>query len=276
LADRASAAYCNGYRSCCTTNGFAFNQAECDRLVRAGMSAKGVCQGVYDPVAAGECYQDIETAFAACKRTIPARAPGAACDRICTGTLPPGAACASNADCALSTEGEVWCQSSATSGGVCTLYRRGKAGDPCGDQTCTESSGPLLCTGTMTSRPTTRCFTNDGLFCPSTGGTCQPIVPIGGPCSDRNACSTAAYCDAATGKCVAKAVGGTCASWDQCPEGAYCGAGTCQAKKAAGAACTLLDECQDVCNTATGICERQPAADTLGVSAVICNGAINF
>jgi hypothetical protein len=278
LPDRIVSTYCNGYRGCCTSSGFAFNQTACDAFFRGGATtmANNVCPyGKYDPVAAGDCYQAFETAYAACQKR-PASGPGtAACSRMCTGTVPIGGSCGSDGDCAPSAEGTVEC--SVTSPNVCTLRRPAKAGDRC-DTTCATISNSVGCSAPNPDAGvaplSTPCLVNDGLFCSSTSSTCQPVAPIGGACSDSFGCVLEGYCNTLSGKCVAKsAVGGACIS-SECVDGTYCRSGTCQPKKAAGAACTSFIECAGTCNTTTKLCEG-PGATPLKVSADICNGAFS-
>jgi hypothetical protein len=256
VVDRIVSMYCDGYRGCCTSSGFAFNQTACDAFFRGGASANPLCpNGTYDPVAAGECLQAYETAYAACQKDPPASSPAvSACSRVCTGTVPIGAPCTKSQECAPSVDGRVECSYPPPQ--LCVLYRRGKAGDPCGT-TCTSGVGSIGCSAGVVSAPgpdagvvatsNTECFTNDGLFCPSTGSpTCQPLAPLGGACSGSNAC----------------------------PAGAYCAAGTCQPQKAAGAACTWFDQCAGTCNLTTKLCEGLATVSAaLKVSADICNGA---
>jgi hypothetical protein len=295
VTDSAVAAYCNGYRGCCTSSGFAFNQAGCEAAVRAHMGTSPVCaHGTYNSVAAGECFQGITSAYATCLRTLPANSTAFnACNRVCVGTQPPGAPCTSNSDCAPPASGHAECtsptSSSASSQRACVAFFVGTDGDAC-SQTCTLGANgrdrSCVTAGLSSSQDagaitsTTTCYTNDGLYCPLFGSkTCQPLVATAGECSDESACIAGTYCDLVTGTCVAKvAVGGACTSSSACVDTTYCGAsGTCDARQPDGAACTSFTECQGYCDT-TKLCA---GASTVGspaltVNAEICNGAISF
>jgi len=260
LANRFASAVCNGYRGCCASTGFAFNQTACDAAARASVGSNPCPNGTYDPAAAGECFQAIETAYTSCSRTLPAGSPAvAACDRICTGSLPLGAACSSADECAPSAGGTVTCASSSATSlqRVCSSMPRGKAGDPCG-LTCAGSGSGQVCASVVTDptqpavpRSSGICYQDDGLYCSAAATpTCQPVAPVGGPC------------EGFFGSCVA---------------GAYCAAGTCAVKKADGAACTAANECLGICDSVTKLCRAVAVTSTtLNVTADICNGAFNF
>jgi hypothetical protein len=296
--DRMVRANCTGYRGCCASNGFAFNQTMCEMIARLSVTMYDKCpHGTYDPVADAECAEAMEPLYAVCQTRRPDGGPFiAACHRVCTGALPLGARCDTDSECAPSTAGSVAClPPSTTSEAVCMIARRGMLGDPCG-WTCADSSAFPSCTlGGPPEPPSeslpdgggvdlgTRCFSNDGLYCPEVlSPTCQPVAAaFGEPCPERR-CPPEQMC-LPTGKCVPKvSVGGRCNGDPMCVDGAYCAPGAagpvCIAKQVAGTACPGVEQCLGYCDPTTKVCKGSSAADvpTLELDAHTCGGSFVF
>ena len=279
-------ALCDGFGSCCASKGFAFNATACNTNLGAQVAIGSLCPapGIYDPQAAADCFAELQAGYASCSPNFDLMS---ACQRMCTGTQPPGGVCTSSTDCAVPANGSVSCATDQTSdAGHCIDYiqTRGKAGDPC-NGTCTESADGTsqtcigsvsVSTGTSTSTSTSSsttvtqasCFTNDGFYC-AADSTCEPAVAVGGACSNSETCQTGAYCNLTTEKCEADiAVGVACPMGSQCVDSAYCNASSvCANKKSAGEPCTSSEECLGNCDATTNQCED---SNTLVASASSC------
>jgi len=265
------AAYCNGFGNCCASKGFAFNATVCNTSLNGRITADNICPatGVYDAQAAGDCLAELQSELSSCSTS---GNTASACNRICPGTLSPGATCQSDQDCAPSASGTVLCTPSATSGAtsVCVVFSHGKAGDPC-QATCTttatDSGLGVYCHALAIDFDmpvTASCYASDGLIC-STNAVCNQLPTVGSRCAAE--CAADAYCDFNTALCTAKiALGASCAtlnsycSMNGCPasicvDSAYCSvAQICEAKKAGGATCQSSDECNGFCDTNTQQC----------------------
>ena len=264
--DTGVSAFCGGYQACCASKGYAFSATLCDSNARPQYSADSLCPapGAYDPQAAADCFAQVRTAVSAC--TYDANSTSA-CDRICSGTLAPGAACTRDSDCAQPADGSATCMlvgPISTARDVCVFHPHGKLGDACCSTCITyKNVADVSCTGMAIPAGSddfagyAQCFTRDGLYCSSVDYTCQPLAAIGGDCNSSSDCQTGAFCDYwETSLCTAKlALGSICLYSDACVDGAYCIPGTvCSAKKAAGQSCTNSNECIGICNSASGLC----------------------
>jgi hypothetical protein len=221
-SNKLVAAYCSGFGSCCASKGFAFNATACDAnlsgLLTSNSFPPPTCN--YNAQAAANCLAGLQAELSSCSTSANTASD---CDRVCDGTLAPGAAC-NDGVCAKADNGTVLCTPSSTSGTtpVCVVFVHAKASDPC-QATCgmlTSPSGPpqLIC-HYLNSLPaasgTASCFGTDGLYC-STDGICQPLAALGANCSATSTCVDDAYCSRAQ-ICVAKKAGGTsCQSTDEC------------------------------------------------------------
>lgn len=227
---------CTAIELCCAEAGLTFNPSFCQLLVSSPGAGAGV---TYDAVAAGECLAELRDPGIECGVTpeMPA------CDRVYTGSLPLGAACTSDAECAPSTDGDVACDLSDE---ICSLTRRGAAGDVCSSSCQELQPDGWFCLGagesSLPDYEQVQCFREDGLSCSS--GVCSPLAALGESCSSDTNCVTGTYCDFALQTCAALAdLGESCASLG-CVEGAFCSpASSCEQAKAEGEPCTTDDEC---------------------------------
>jgi len=104
---------------------------------------------------------------------------------------------------------------------------------------------------------------------PSTCGTCQPRIAIGGVCQTSAGCVEGAVCESATSKCAARTVsdvGGPCdlSNTKDCKAGLYCdyAAKTCKARGDIGATCTSTTQCKLElrCDSTTKTCRAPVVA----------------
>jgi len=276
----AVSAFCSGYGACCASQGFSFNATRCDSNTRTQFGSADICPApaVYDPQAAGDCFAQLRDAYTSCS---PNAVALSACQRMCTGTLPVGAACTASTDCAPPATGVADCLPNPSGSSVCTIRTHGKVGDACGS-TCTESDrggvvGSVACTaaamnGTSSGNASSDCYTNDGLYCAS-DSTCKVLVSIGDSCANEYiSCAAGAHCNGVT--CVVDVgVGSPCPSGNECADGNYCDMSgstyLCAPKKPAGQSCTEYDECQGFCDYGRSVCVSG-SSSPLNVTADSC------
>jgi len=233
-------ALCASEGPCCVDHGMSADPAECLAFVQA------INVGItYDAVQGAECVKWLRAATNDYTVCLGSESPPAACDRAFVspvGTHLPGEPCASQADCAPSTEGEVDCHVEISQR-TCQLQLRGHAGDaPClGTRDARGTSGVVFPDGAPARGYL--CDLADGVFCDGTA--CKQLSPLGGPCDELQPCDLATYCDNATGACVARRAVAEPCDWDQCVASAYCDGATdrCATRLAAGALCTDSDQC---------------------------------
>jgi hypothetical protein len=227
LADQLANAFCDNIGGCCQAAAIAFDLASCKANILSTVSqglAREMSPNIrYDANAAGACVAAYASGVKSCK---PSNSIDTACSRVFVGSLPAGAPCSLDDECARPTGGTAFCDGGdSTNGGpsgTCSAASasatsaHGKLGESCaascpsGD-TCTVTSAGG---GTGTPSPAMSvCYSDDGLYC-SVDTTCQPLIAVGQPCS-----------------------------FDGCVNGAFCGAGVCTAGKADGAACGIDSEC---------------------------------
>ncbi len=228
FVDRMVAVYCEGLGACCQNQGLAFDAALCDAGAPQLFGPRGsFCEpgSTYDIQAAGACFEESKSYVSSCG-TLGVRWP-AACNRICVGTLPVGAACREHEQCAPTSSGPALCDLSVSmDDGVCAPVVRGRLGDTCA-ASCEGSEcfwHSRLVPGGETVPGNDVCYAEDGLYCGN--WTCEALEEVGATCGV-----------------------------DTCVRSAYCTmAGVCEAKQPAGASCTRPDECLGACDRATGLC----------------------
>ena len=274
-------AFCNGYSTCCSSKGFAFNAAACQTNLRAQFG-DSICpaQYAYDAQAAGDCFAQLQATYASCSKS---PNPNSPCYRVCTGTLPEGSACTNSLDCAVDANVSVSCTTAGTTSTtpICVVHPRGKLGDGC-TSTCDASmDGDIgfcydtyIPAGGPTPNGTANCFSNDGLYCSSVDFICQPLVAIGGTCAATSDCQTDAYCDRTVFVCKARlAAGGACPQLDECMNDLYCNTNlVCANKLPIGATCQSAVACIDYCDSSTSQCVAAKPTKTsdLNVTASSC------
>lgn len=240
---------CKNLARCCQTSGYTYDESACEAALVADY--KQPLPGMkYNAQAAGACLQEFAQVASSCK-TDPTieQAVNAICDPVFAGTLQAGQSCQSDSQCAAGPNGERGACNYApnSNSGVCVLLARGKAGDVCSD-TCTgHADGSFSCSGTSQppSGSATACYTNDNLYC-SSSGTCAARLSAGQPCSSSGACASGTYCDFSSGQCAALvSVGGKCSSDEDCVASAFCNmtTGQCEARHPDSASCAGASEC---------------------------------
>jgi hypothetical protein len=258
-------ALCTGHGTCCQSKGFTFDSATCVANLKAhpGADVTAMCAPphVYDAQAVADCMADIQSAVSSCSTS-----SASACNRMCPGTVAPGASCTTAFDCAPSSQGTPICA------GTCKIQVRDKTGDSC-NQSCTQSSNGWLCEVSGTSSPTfdLQCFSNDGLYC-GVDAICHALVAPGGACASTSACEAGYHCDSSTSTCVANAASGAaCPQHIECSNDDYCDSNEiCTAKKADGATCDTnsdANQCQGTCDSSTHQCV---GSNGIIVTAQVC------
>jgi hypothetical protein len=271
--DYAANALCEAYGKCCSSANVPFALKSCRTEARNSYSSHSICREgrQYDPTKVAACFQGLLEGGFICpsnsgKGTLDSRyVLPRACRQICGGTLPLGAACRVESDCAPLEGARVGCGAPEALGipMTCRRQTRGKLGDGC-FETCFDMQHPtaeLRCSAAGSSESFTfreepaSCYHNDGLFCGS-DRTCKKLIPLGERCTAGEFCAQSALCDSTTATCrLPIAAGSPCESHIKCDASTFCSsAGTCEAQKADGDACESDDECEHACNLDTQRC----------------------
>jgi hypothetical protein len=196
------------------------------------------------------------------------------CERVRVGPVPVGAACTEEGQCAPGARADTSCTGQSTDGqGVCTAPL--KLGEPC-SSTCTSSAVDLLscpncswgsrdlsCGLPLVSNRAS-CFTNDGLYC-SSSGSCASLSSAGEPCSEGG-CAPGSLC--VQGLC-GSAAGLPCHDYDCNSANAYCDVKSqlCTPMLADGSPCTMGYQCASSQCT-QGLCTR------LLANEYVCSGQV--
>ena len=262
---------CDAEGPCCAAAGFQYNAATCQLLLTASWN-NSPPNTTFDSASAVACLKWLQ-AKPACGGQNPA------CDSIYRGTLPTGAACQSDEECAPSGNLEVNCDSTDN---VCTTTSRGKLGDTC-DETCLAAAeGLTLCFTVFEAKvyPVTpyahmACDRAQGLFCDTSIRQCAALKGAGGSCTGRSDCAVGMNCvvSGTKGTCEPNPTAGQpCPSTESvilCSFDAYCGSDeVCYTLKAAGQSCTTSAECLGVC--ASGLCVGASRGDAF--VGLVCGG----
>ena len=258
LIAQFAAVICDHLAPCCGAEGFAYDSASCQQTARASLSDRNILlsrtAAKYDPVAARQCLDAYASALPACStNTDWAALPlddiyeeptvvTSACRGVFTGTLPAGASCASDKECAQPEQGFAACDLGWS--GLCYVYGtpapRAVAGEACATD-CDVTTGNGTCYGTAPTAATpviADCYSDDGLYCTYDAGTgvsvCAPLAGVSEVCTSRG-CAAGAVCSQPGDVCTPlPAMGDSCASTGNCVDGAYCRAGTCVAPSDSG------------------------------------------
>jgi hypothetical protein len=256
--------YCALMMPCCAAGQLATDGVMCHQLISAAAASGG---GAFDAAAGTRCLASMRQAGAAL-------CGGSSSDPVCQlvfphppGTLPPGATCSSDTQCAPPASGKAVCYPTfdTTTGAptsVCAIELTGQAGDgPClatleGNLSATlwqPTDGPLPATGYT-------CDRGAGLVCTS-AKTCIPLRSIGDACGGSIECADGAYCDVVTQVCTVRgAVGAPCTTDGACVDAAYCDLQTgCASRLALGAPCTPTGpRCPASAACTSGTCQASP------------------
>ena len=272
--------------------------AECTRLARCGLfSSASVCNAYfrtpfranvvsavekhklgYDGAAAIECLEAL--AAAGCDKTQRDARDIPACEKVFTGRVSDGAACAFDQECKSQLCNEPLCLRDRCCFGTCTPTVESAVGGPCeidaqcvegaycGKQkicnalarenmTCDDLDGcdfGLACVGvTDLDNGTCRRLPLIGEECPyrlcaEMGAACSPTFTCvaiglpGAPCMLDRDCSSFAECDETTGKCIETPhVGESCVVF--CAGESWCSGLSCVEPLRNGEMCTADDQC---------------------------------
>ncbi|MGC4064962.1 MAG: hypothetical protein QM784_10030 [Polyangiaceae bacterium] len=268
LPGYAAKRLCDAYADCCNAVDAPFAVESCVDRAQSAYASRDVCppNRQYDPIQAAECFEALPQNYVCATQsgqvslvhgyTLPR-----ACQLMCQGTLPLGATCNTQMDCAPIEGARISCGiTDLNSSPKCLRQIRGKVGDRCFD-TCIESErddgwgclGRLPDQVDSSSGGPAACYIRDGLFC-GTDRTCHELVPIGKPCENRDVCVMGAMCQTGTCKPPVE-IGGPCASLFECGPVAYCSsAGICVNMKPDGDACESVEQCEHICDVATHHC----------------------
>ncbi len=236
--DRYGTLACEGLEVCCEQAGIGYNAAVCQLFVGSA-GGQSTVNATYDPDAAADCLNEVQSADIVCEGGLDTPA----CGRVYVGTLEPGAACSADAECAKPEVGGAECD---VFDEVCVVSRRGDEGDAC-NRTCEDlDTGGWVCSGTVSGDlpafTDVECYINDGLSCQA--GVCVALSGPGEACSFDGDCAPGNRCDGA-GACVALLpLGAACQSSDECNPEAHCaGSESCEADRAEGEPCSADAEC---------------------------------
>ncbi len=257
--------FCSLYEPCCADAGLPTSGQACTQLVGSTMAT-------YNAASGQQCLNELKQAqsqpgFCALS---PSVAP--ACSSVFStsgsaggngssaGSVPPGSACKTDADC------------TPASGGGATCLFDGFGDGGASQQVCVQTlpsttAGQGPCIGTKNGSSTSYsyggtagppakgyiCDNASGLSCDVTTMKCAPLVATGGACSSDLECTSADYCAfSSTGTsgpaCAPRiADGSSCAGslLSACQPTSYCNMTTslCTASLPAGAACTTGEAC---------------------------------
>jgi hypothetical protein len=256
--------YCALMMPCCAGAHLATDGAMCHQLIGAAAAAGG---GTFDSEAGQGCLAEMRSAGTGlCTGT----ASSPTCAQVFPrppGTLPPGATCSSDTQCAPPATGRAVCYPTfdASSGApmaVCAVELAGQAGDgPClatlqGNLMSSlwqPSNGPLPLSGYT-------CDRGAGLVCSRTKN-CITLRALGATCGGTIECADGAYCDVMTQVCAVKGgAGAPCTTDDACVETAYCDLRTgCTARLATGNPCSPASaQCRIEAACTDGTCQLSP------------------
>ncbi len=235
---RAAAAICDNIASCCSSEGYGFNRAGCEANVDATIHIADVPNTIWNDAAAEPCIDTLAAEATRCR--IGAAHVRTTCKAILTGTLPEGAPCTYDVECAAIDGAEALC----TFEGYCANPEdgaplHGTVGDGC-DGTCEG----LACGPFGDREPLgISCFTQDGVVCSGTLRTCVKMPKLGEPCPD-GWCDVGAYCDSDDSVCKTLQPDGA-----SCVGGSQCSADNCYESVCGGAEGSLANP--DICGQAS-------------------------
>jgi len=267
-ADQAFFAdFCAAVAPCCATNGMAANAAVC-------MTSLGKLGTSRDAQVRSACLAELrqKSATTACMPDLADL--GDACARLYyepAGTVAPGGACASGAECAGSPGKITLCTDA-----ICATLAPGAMGDsPClGTEL---STGVLLANPFPHGSPATGkgflCQKRAGLFCDFSDNHCKAVQPGGSACTDSDGCDSR-VCNGSeeggVGSCLSLPRLGDDCTLD-CAGDSYCDRATCVPKLVAGAACTEDVQCSGSCAGAdlcSGTCTNGACLPTVGATSL--------
>lgn len=267
----AATGICADLGDCCEQDQHPFSAESCRETYTDALEERLARDTVtYDADAGGRCVRALRSSPASCDVTA---AEFEACNDVFRGTIPIGGTCVEGPDCVGFPDAAL-CVPAGASGDqqVCTaIYPaqqpiRASQGEACA-ATCRPDT-PYTC-NSFGPEPVNGCYTDDGLYCSQTTGTCAPLIPEGGACAlaERNGCAPGSFCD--RGACIAvraesescivdacaPAFGCASPSDDACRAGLVCNSGAteplCVAPQPDGSSCTSFREC------ASGWCELE-------------------
>lgn len=274
FARSMAAAFCCHAARCCAAESLPFEVDRCRTNLEARLGASVsfllTSPGItYDGVQARACVDAYERIAQTCGAQGDDRAP--VCMDAFRGTIAVGEPCPADEMTCVTRR----CGPSPSGARVCTdaptFNTPGRLGDLCAG-TCTRYEWQRA--GTCDGSPATPgggCYTNDGLFC-SSSGVCAALPPLGEPCEANSPCEAGAYCE--NGACVAQRTSGPCNHLavrnDQCAASAYCNPAKqqCEPRRKRGEPCSgdlecpFGDRCAGTCRPRTvanrASCEGQP------------------
>ena len=235
--------FCAAVAPCCATNGMSANAAVC----KASVSRLGPSRDVQVRSA---CLDELrqKSAVTACMPDVVDL--GDACARLFnepSGSVGPGGACQTTADCAGSSGKVTLCTDA-----VCATLAPGGMGDaPC--------LGTQFSTGILLTNPIVQgglvgqgflCQKRGGLFCDFSDHHCKALQPGGAACTDSDGCQSRVCNNGSegggAGTCLSLPGAGDDCTLD-CAGDSYCDRATCVPKLAAGSACTRDVQCSGSC-----------------------------
>ena len=222
---------CSMIANCCNRISAPINETNCRLQATEAVNELTEDGVVYDGAAAAACLNAYTSALQHC--AVPGEGSLGACDVVYVGTIPPGGACTTSAQCAGR---DAYCEPDLSGGQVCVDYSSTAVplepavqGEACAGS-CSGSpdgadSEPCLAVGPGPNSTSKVCYESDGLYCDFTTQACVPSPGLGELCSYY--CATGLYCDFTSGQCAtALADGQPCEYYEECSS-RRCGDGLC-------------------------------------------------
>lgn len=261
---------CEAGFSCCP-EGSALTQEVCDEY-GAAMHGRIIEQldleaVSWDAEAAGECVAWTKDDLRDCSLLVNDKT----CERAMVGSLPEGAACKSNVQCAQGDE-RIYCNDK----GVCAPDPEpigpghgpeAGLGEACGWTCESRDDGETPCVeipGASGDAPV--CWRGSNLACDEETGKCVPAAAKGESCTYAIECQEGFYCD--TGTCAPLGqLGDPCEQTRGCTWGLICRSGQCSEKAQIGEACESSEDCIDGAE-----CKDYVCVENRGLMDRICEG----
>ncbi len=283
-ADQFASAYaqalCTSLQHCCDENQVAYDYAACTRGWKADIDRRlSVGDTSYDPRTANDCIVQIQASQSSSWEPTKGSVSDARdlCMSTFIGKKPLGAPCTASSECAPPPDGRVVCDTAPTKlsdGGALPLSVGTRGLGTLAAPVCTLVQPPAPgepCAFAAGQVGVTSC--GEALFCDAATGRCKARAQAGETCQPGG-CTAGTYCAAlSSGSACATLVarGGACDTAGQCDSTSRCdvsGSKTCIAKKGPGDTCTDDTDCQiGSCDATTKRCLKNAYATTAA-----CNG----
>jgi hypothetical protein len=186
-------AFCASARACCSTGSVDADLDDCEaKFPSSDATFAALDRGAVtiDQAGLAACLAAYQAAATKCE----ANPVVSACKGLVHGLRKEHEKCANVAECARAAgEASACVVDDQATEGVCAKIPRGKLGDACLGS-CNIGEDCSFTVYGLGDGSLTRCFEQDGLYCPSDTSRCANITALGAPC-DFDDCGSANYCD---------------------------------------------------------------------------------